>query len=101
MSRFARPGKGAVIFEDAYRNTEDGPLVPRQSTTTRLTVSASGGPFGGSFTLTTRNLEKLINAGGPGPVALTPARRSGPTRPIPPPSSAKGPRRAIPRATWR
>ena len=40
MSRFARPGKGAVIFEDTYRNTEDGPLVPRQSTTTRLTVSA-------------------------------------------------------------
>ena len=78
MSRFARPGKGAVIFEDAYRNTEDGPLVPRQSTTTRLTVSASGGPFGGSFTLTTRNLEKLIAANGPGPVALTPGMTLGP-----------------------
>ena len=63
MSRFARPGKGTVIFEDEYRNTEDGPQVPRRSTTTRLTVSASGGPLGGSFTLTTRNLEKLINAG--------------------------------------
>ena len=79
MSRFARPGNGAVIFEDAYRNTEDGPQVPRRSTTTkRLTVSASGGPFGGSFTLTTRNLEKLINAGGPGPVALTPGTTLGP-----------------------
>ena len=78
MSRFARPGKGAVIFEDTYRNTEDGPLVPRQSTTTRLTVSASGGPFGGSFTLTTRNLEKLIVANGPGPVALTPGMTLGP-----------------------
>ena len=78
MSRFARPGKGAVIFEDTYRNTEDGPLVPRQSTTTRLTVSASGGPFGGSFTLTTRNLEKLIAANGPGPVALTPGMTLGP-----------------------
>ena len=70
--------KGAVIFEDAYRNTEDGPLVPRQSTTTRVTVSASGGPFGGSFTLTTRNLEKLIAANGPGPVALTPGMTLGP-----------------------
>ena len=79
MSRFARPGKGAVIFEDAYRNTEDGPQVPRRSTTTkRLTVSASGGPFGGSFTLTTRNLEKLIAANGPGPVALTPGMTLGP-----------------------
>ena len=78
MSRFARPGKGAVIFEDAYRNTEDGPLVPRQSTTTRLTVSASGGPFGGSFSLSTRNLEKLIAADGPGPVALTPGMTLGP-----------------------
>ena len=64
MSRFARPGKGAVIFEDEYRNTEDGPQIPRQSTTTRLTVSASGGPFGGSFSLTTRNLEKLSVVGG-------------------------------------
>ena len=71
MSRFARPGKGAVIFEDAYRNTEDGPQVPRRSTTTkRLTVSASGGPFGGTFTLTTRNLEKLAVIGGSGPIAL-------------------------------
>ena len=66
MSRFARPGKGAVIFEDEYRNTEDGPQIPRQSTTTRLTVSASGGPFGGSFSLTTRNLEKLSVVGGSG-----------------------------------
>ena len=93
--------KGAVIFEDEYRNTENGPLVPRRSTTTRLTVSASGGPLGGSFTLPTRNLEKLINAGGPGPVALTPARRSGPTGPIPRPSSARASRRAGPRTTWR
>ena len=70
MSRFARPGKGAVIFEDTYRNTEDGPLVPRQSTTTRLTVSASGGPFGGSFTLTPRNVGKLAPEGGTGPLSL-------------------------------
>ena len=62
--------KGAVIFEDEYRNTENGPLVPRRSTTTRLTVSASGGPLGGSFTLTTRNLEKLAVIGGSGPIAL-------------------------------
>ena len=33
-------------------------------------VSASGGPFGGSFSLTTRNLEKLAVIGGSGPIAL-------------------------------
>lgn len=31
-----------------------------------ITVSASGGPFGGSFMLTTRNLEKLSVVGGSG-----------------------------------
>ena len=46
-------------------------------------------------------LDFAFVADGPGPVALTPARRSGPTRPIPRPSSARALRRAGPRTTWR
>ena len=64
-----------MIFEDAYRDTDGGPLVPRRSTKTRLTVSASGGTFGGTFTLSTRNLGKLAVDGGGGPPSL-PATKS-------------------------
>ena len=55
--------KRAVIFEDAY---EDGPgtLKPKRSTRVCLTVSAYGGSHGGSFTLTSQNLDKLYAVGG-------------------------------------
>lgn len=60
----------AVIFEDAYANAPHD-VVQRRSTTTRLTISASGGPHGGSFTLSARNLDKLMPEGGTGPLAVT------------------------------
>ena len=48
----------AVIFEDTY---QDKPEVwmPKRSTRVWVTVSATGGTYGGSFTLTTENLGKL------------------------------------------
>ena len=60
----------AVIFEDAYANAPND-VVQRQSTTTRLTISASGGPHGGSFTLSPQNLDKLRPEGETGPLAVT------------------------------
>ena len=60
----------AVIFEDAYANAPHD-VVQRRSTTTRLTISASGGPHGGLFTLSARNLDKLMPEGGTGPLAVT------------------------------
>ena len=89
-----------MIFEDEYRNTEGDPQVPRRSTTTRLTVSASGGPFGGSFTLTTRNLEKLIVANGPGPVALTPGMTLGPYETYSATFECAGVEASAPRRRW-
>ncbi|MGN0846978.1 MAG: hypothetical protein ACI4RA_06295, partial [Kiritimatiellia bacterium] len=69
--------KGAVVFEEAYTNSP-GVVVSRQSTTTRLTVSASGGVNGGTFTLTSRNLGKLTPVDGSGPISLTSGMRLGP-----------------------
>ena len=48
----------AVIFEDAYVD-RIGVSQPRRSTRTRLTVSAWGGPNGGTLDLTSQNLDKL------------------------------------------
>ena len=48
----------AVIFEEAYVD-KPGVSQPRRSTRTRLTVSAWGGPNGGTLDLTSQNLDKL------------------------------------------
>ena len=48
----------AVIFEDAYEDTP-GVYMPKRSTRVWVTVSATGGTHGGSFTLVTENLGKL------------------------------------------
>ena len=59
---------GAVIYEDAY---EDSPGVwrDRRSTRVRLDVSASGGPRGGTLSLSSQNLGKLSPVAC-GPLAL-------------------------------
>ena len=57
--------KDAVIFEDAYEN-EPGKLVGKQSTRTRLNIVATGGPDGGTLTVTPTNLAKLERISGPG-----------------------------------
>ena len=48
----------AVIFEDTYEDTP-GVDMPKRSTRVWVTVSATGGTHGGSFTLVTENLDKL------------------------------------------
>ena len=48
----------AVIFEDTYQD-KPGVWKPKRSTRVWVTVSATGGTYGGSFTLTTENLGKL------------------------------------------
>ena len=48
----------AVIFEEAYVD-KPGVSQSRRSTRTRLTVSAWGGPNGGTLDLTSQNLDKL------------------------------------------
>ena len=53
-----RFSKRAVIFEEAYENAP-GNTVPRQSTTTTLTLEAHGGMKGGTATFTFANREKL------------------------------------------
>ena len=55
----------AVIFEDTYQD-EPGVWKPRRSTRVWVSVSATGGTHGGSFTLVTENLGKLV------PVACEP-----------------------------
>ena len=54
----------AVIYEDAYVESFDptqgtSVVQPRRSTRTRLTVSAWGGPNGGTLDITSQNLGKL------------------------------------------
>ena len=48
----------AVIFEDTYQD-KPGDWKPKRSTRVLVSVSATGGPYGGSFTLVTENLGKL------------------------------------------
>ena len=62
--------KGAVIFEDAYQNS-DGSSVGKRSTRVRLTVSAYGGTRGGSLVLGAQNLGKLSAVAG-GQISLPP-----------------------------
>lgn len=64
--------KSAVIFEDAY---DDGPGVhkAKRSTRVRLTVSAYGGPNGGTFILAPQNLDKLVEVA-EGPIDLPSSR---------------------------
>ena len=59
----------AVVFEDRHE-TAPGAWAERRSTRTVLTVRADGGPDGGTFTLTPRNLGKLAPEGGTGPLSL-------------------------------
>ena len=55
--------KGAVIYEDSYENSP-GVWMPKRSTRVRLSVAASGGPHGGTLSLTSMNLTKLSAVGG-------------------------------------
>ena len=48
----------AVIFEDTYQD-KPGVWKPKRSTRVLVSVSATGGTYGGSFTLATENLDKL------------------------------------------
>ena len=66
----------AVIFEDTY---EDKPGVwkPRRSTRVWVTVTATGGTYGGSFTLVTENLGKLVPVAC-GPMVFPPSMDLGP-----------------------
>ena len=48
----------AVIFEDTYQD-KPGIWKPKRSTRVLVSVSATGGTYGGSFTLATENLDKL------------------------------------------
>ena len=59
----------AVVFEDRHE-TAPGAWAERRSTRTVLAVRADGGPDGGTFTLTPRNIGKLAPEGGTGPLAL-------------------------------
>ena len=61
--------KPAVIFEEAYLDSEYG-ARPKRSTRVRLTVSAYGGPHGGSLSLSSQDLGKLAAVGG-GMIDLT------------------------------
>lgn len=58
----------AVIFEETYQEYQ-GVWKPKRSTRVRLTVSAYGGPNGGTLAFTCRNLEKLAPIAC-GPLAL-------------------------------
>jgi len=53
----------AVIFEDAY---EDSPGVtkPRRSSRVRVTVDACAGAYGGTLSISSANLGKLVPVGG-------------------------------------
>ena len=62
--------KGAVIFEDAYMDS-DGKSAAKRSTRVRLTVSAYGGTHGGSLVLGAENLGKLSAVAG-GQINLPP-----------------------------
>ena len=62
--------KGAVIFEDAYQDS-DGSSVGKRSTRVRLTVSAYGGTRGGSLVLGAQNLGRLSAVAG-GQINLPP-----------------------------
>ena len=55
--------KDAVIFEDAYE-TSPGVMVQKRSSIVELSVSASGGDYGGTVTFTAANLNKLMQVGG-------------------------------------
>ena len=59
----------AVVFEDRHE-TAPGAWAERRSTRTVLAVRADGGPDGGTFALTPRNIGKLAPEGGTGPLAL-------------------------------
>lgn len=59
----------AVVFEDRHE-TAPGAWAERRSTRTVLAVRADGGPDGGTFTLTPRNIGKLAPEGGTGPLSL-------------------------------
>ncbi len=59
----------AVVFEDRHE-TAPGTWAERRSTRAVLTVRADGGPDGGTFTLTPRNIGKLAPEGGTGPLSL-------------------------------
>jgi len=70
--------KDAVIFEDAYENMP-GEWVPRRSTATMLTISASGGTNGAVLSVSATNLGKLQKNSGPAFPAQSvsvPARQS-------------------------
>ena len=58
-----------VVFEDRHE-TAPGAWAERRSTRTVLAVRADGGPDGGTFTLTPRNIGKLAPEGGTGPLSL-------------------------------
>ena len=68
--------RSAVIYEDAYEN-RPGDWKPKRSTRVLVSVSASGGPNGGSFTLSTANLGKLSPVAC-GPMALPSSMTLGP-----------------------
>ena len=59
----------AVVFEDRHE-TAPGAWAERRSTRTVLAVRVDGGPDGGTFTLTPRNIGKLAPEGGTGPLSL-------------------------------
>lgn len=63
--RFSKP---TVIFEEPYQDSP-GVWSPRRSTRVRLTVSAFGGPNGGTLTLNPRNLDRLSEVA-EGPISL-------------------------------
>ncbi|MBQ6338609.1 MAG: hypothetical protein IJI36_05625 [Kiritimatiellae bacterium] len=66
----------AVIFEDTYQD-EPGVWKPRRSTRVWVSVSATGGAYGGSFTLVTENLDKLVPVAC-GPMVFPPSMDLGP-----------------------
>ena len=59
----------AVVFEDRHE-TAPGAWAERRSTRTVLAVRVDGGPDGGTFALTPRNIGKLAPEGGTGPLSL-------------------------------
>ena len=66
----------AVIFEDTYEE-KPGVWKPRRSTRVWVTVTATGGTYGGSFTLAAENLGKLTPVAC-GPMVLPPSMEIGP-----------------------
>ena len=73
---FAGFSRSAVIYEDMYEN-RPGDWKPKRSTRVLVSVAASGGPNGGSFTLSTANLGKLSPVAC-GPMVLPPSMTLGP-----------------------